>query len=291
MRSGACGALASRLSRLAFLAAGSRAAGWAGARLAGYLDLNPRLDGGIPRALHIKLLPRSLTGRARQLVVRLKHSPRRIGHAGDPSPCPPCRCYFFCWGRVCVPRPIEGLGSLRATRTLRIRRTRAGTRPLRVRDAVRWHKLASQSSAGTLLLSSPSMGRDTLLSPIQKSLQRQGGRGLGSQARTAGAGMSAGHEAEVRRGPLACAVSVARNRQQSPQGSGPARRRAEPPSALPLATMPPTRRPRQRTANSAAGKRRQDKLKARQPSPSPDTSPPTPSPCPACSATDTPGGR
>ena len=50
----------------------------------------------------------------------------------EPSPRPPCRCYFICWGRVSVSRPIEGLDSLRASRTLRTLDLRASGSASRV---------------------------------------------------------------------------------------------------------------------------------------------------------------
>ena len=55
--------------------------------------------------------------------------------ACDPSPGPPCRVGVFAVGRGGVSRPIEGLDSFGAVRALRIRRSRASARTLRVRVA------------------------------------------------------------------------------------------------------------------------------------------------------------
>ena len=56
----------------------------------------------------------------------------------EPSPCPPCRCNFIGLGRGGVSRPIEGLDSFGAVRTLRMRRTPASaadaSRPRNSRD-------------------------------------------------------------------------------------------------------------------------------------------------------------
>ena len=65
-------------------------------------------------------------GRARSLPGNA-HMPATPATDREPSPCPPCRGYFFCLGRVCVSRPVEGLDSSGAVRTLRMRRTRASS--------------------------------------------------------------------------------------------------------------------------------------------------------------------
>ena len=86
--------------------------------------LNLRLDGLVLRACAKNCLEFRPQRRTRNSPSNA-HMPATPASAREPSPCPPCRCYLVCLGRVSVSRPIEGLDSLRAVRTLRTSRLHA----------------------------------------------------------------------------------------------------------------------------------------------------------------------
>ena len=93
--------------------------------------LNLRLDSLVRRACAKNCLGRTRSGRARGPPPNA-HMPATPATDRDPSPRPPCRCYLVCLGKVSVSRPIEGLDSLRAGRTLRTSCLRANGSASRV---------------------------------------------------------------------------------------------------------------------------------------------------------------
>ena len=98
--------------------------------------LNPRLDGLVRRACAENCLVRTRLDRARGPPPNA-HMPATPATDREPSPRPPCRGYLVCLGRVSVSRPIEGLDSLRASRTLRTLDLRANGSASRLRAGVR----------------------------------------------------------------------------------------------------------------------------------------------------------
>ena len=88
--------------------------------------LNRSLNGRVRRALGQNCLGGTRLGRARN-SPRNAHMPATPATDREPSPRPPCRCYLVCLGRGGVSRPIEGLDSFGAIRTLRMRRTLASS--------------------------------------------------------------------------------------------------------------------------------------------------------------------
>ena len=110
--------------------------------------LNLRLDGLVRRACAKNCLDCVRLGRARSLA-RNARMPATPATDREPRPRPPCRCYLVCLGRVSVSRPIEGLDSLRAVRTLRtscLRANGSASRlPSRLHGRVRSYVYATTS--------------------------------------------------------------------------------------------------------------------------------------------------
>ena len=126
-----------------------------------------------------------------------RHRARRRGAtACDPSPCPSCRWRHCLMGERSVSRPIEGLDSLRAVRTLRSSRRRAfGSASRCLMALLAWGGFEAETrgrEASAVLasvrrirsvrtapkLSSPSMGRDTPPLPKADAPTGRVGRGL-----------------------------------------------------------------------------------------------------------------
>jgi hypothetical protein len=108
----------------------------------------------------------------------------------DPSPCPPLPVGAFAVGGVGVSRPIEGLDSLRADTSLRMTRTLASMRMLRVREVRRSAKRCSRAFPNSAAFGrhagcrAPRRG-ETRSSFPTKEVAAAGLPGFGSQARPA----------------------------------------------------------------------------------------------------------
>ena len=193
---------------------------------------------------------------------------RRAGLSIDPSPAHPDA------GNVClreeesVSRPIEGLGSFGAVVSLRMQlgrrlaarrfasARRRGAVPGQCSGLSLWQASLDKREADPLArrravhsvrtapgLSSPSMGRDTLLYPIQQSRQRQDGQGLGSMARPARRGRAGMYTKVPGAARTRCAdelLSSARGIPAVQARDSDARRRRR---AKPLPVLPHARRP------------------------------------------------
>jgi hypothetical protein len=122
----ACGAVARRCAAGVSGGLGRERQGGQGLVSRSHARLNLRLDGLVRRACAKNCLGRTRAGRARG-PPRNALMPATPATDHEPSPCPPCRCYFIFCGRGGVSRPIEGLDSFGAVRTLRMRRTPAST--------------------------------------------------------------------------------------------------------------------------------------------------------------------
>jgi hypothetical protein len=147
--------------------------------------------------------PRAVAGPLSGTGPARRRCPQTCRGACATGPCSPCRGDRSWFGRVSVSRPIEGLDSPGAVRTLRSRWTRACTA-----DALRPRVLASGRSecrgaccsawrqhtceAGTFArravvrsvraaprLSRPSMGRDTLIPSTKRAAAATGWTGVG----------------------------------------------------------------------------------------------------------------
>ena len=193
---------------------------------------------------------------------------------------------MFSLGKKGVSRPIEGLNSCGAVVSLRGRgplirsanalRPRVDAPRVSANSHSRDRRINVDKREADLFarrcvicgvraaprLSRPSMGRDTLLYPINKSRQRQGGQGLGSQASRIVAGIRFPVMASCRApGPLALRGAILGGRPRNPQPSRLGFRcpRAGEPSPCPSCRS--RRRPRdtRRAApgHSAAGIQRQ----------------------------------
>ena len=163
-----------------------------------HATLNRGLDGRIRRALHqdcscsspLEFI-RSLPGHA--------HMPATPATDRAPSPCPPSRCCLTCLGTVSVSRPIEGLDSHGAVRTLRMRRplARGRTRSVREGQLEAERKAARFEECGRHEAVEPLDGARHASTSKSTCAARQGGRGLGSQARPARCGRTSQTDHEL----------------------------------------------------------------------------------------------
>ena len=167
--------------------------------------LNPCLNGWGFRGRPLKIAPRNASGPRSAARHDQDANARDVPIRSVPSPCPPCRCFFVFFWDGGVSRPIEGLDSLGAVRTLRMARPRAGSADAsRPRVGKEMQMCAAKSTgpqqcwqarSGPVCAPSRSPQREDgavavealdvprhAMYPINKCRQRQDGQGLGSMA-------------------------------------------------------------------------------------------------------------